>query len=147
MQGELDILKEVCSKLDNGNIAYMLTGSFAANFYAVPRMTRDIDIVIEIQMKDADKVFRIFKSDFYVDKTSINEAIEHLNMFNIIHNELALKIDFIIRKNNEYRQLESREKKEFNLMIHQFGLYHRKILSFPSYIGQKIAFLRCKLKT
>ena len=27
----------------------MLTGSFASNFYIVPRMTWDIDIVIELQ--------------------------------------------------------------------------------------------------
>lgn len=48
MSIELDVLKIVCHKLNTGNIPYMLTGSFAANFYAVPRMTRDIDIVIEI---------------------------------------------------------------------------------------------------
>jgi hypothetical protein len=43
MLNELDVLKEVCSKLEKNAIPYMLTGSFAANYYAVPRMTRDID--------------------------------------------------------------------------------------------------------
>lgn len=47
MTEELEILKLVCKKLDQANISYMLTGSLAANFYAIPRMTRDIDIVIE----------------------------------------------------------------------------------------------------
>lgn len=32
-----------CEGLEKANIPYMLTGSFAANFYANPRMTRDID--------------------------------------------------------------------------------------------------------
>ena len=44
---ELELLKLVCQRLEEAGIAYMLTGSLAANFYAVPRMTRDIDIVIE----------------------------------------------------------------------------------------------------
>ena len=60
---------------------YMLTGSFASNFYAVPRMTRDIDIVIEIQMKEADKIYQLFQKDFYVDKISINDAIQQQSMW------------------------------------------------------------------
>ena len=46
MSDEIDILKLVCQCLEQVDIPYMLTGSFAANFYAVPRMTRDIDIVM-----------------------------------------------------------------------------------------------------
>ena len=48
MLEETEVLKLVCKTLDESNIPYMLTGSFAANFYATPRMTRDIDLVIEI---------------------------------------------------------------------------------------------------
>lgn len=44
---ELDVLKDVCERLDRAGIAYMLTGSMAMNYYAQPRMTRDIDLVIE----------------------------------------------------------------------------------------------------
>ena len=48
MRSEFDTLKLVTERLERSDIKYMLTGSFAGNFYAVPRMTRDIDIVIEI---------------------------------------------------------------------------------------------------
>lgn len=115
MSIELDILKQICSQLDDHEIPYMLTGSFAANFYAVPRMTRDIDIVIEIQMKEADKIYQLFQKDFYVDKISIDDAVQHQSMFNIIHNELAFKIDFIVRKNDEYRLVEFKRKKRIQL--------------------------------
>ncbi len=115
MHSELDVLKDICSQLDSNEISYMLTGSFAANFYALPRMTRDIDIVIEIYPQNVEKVYRIFQKDFYIDKTSINEAIQHRNMFNIIHNDLSLKIDFIIRKDDEYRQIEFQRKKKIYL--------------------------------
>ncbi|MGH7769892.1 MAG: hypothetical protein ACREQP_20785 [Candidatus Binatia bacterium] len=39
---ELEVLKELGRRLDKAGIAYMITGSTAGNFYAVPRMTRDI---------------------------------------------------------------------------------------------------------
>jgi hypothetical protein len=36
MSEELEVLKDVPHRLDDLGIPYMLTGSFAANFYAVP---------------------------------------------------------------------------------------------------------------
>ena len=47
MSDELDVLKSVAARLGEAGIPYMVTGSMAANFYAVPRMTRDIDLVVE----------------------------------------------------------------------------------------------------
>jgi hypothetical protein len=44
MTSESDTIKEIVRRLDNAEIKYMFTGSVAANFYTVPRMTRDIDI-------------------------------------------------------------------------------------------------------
>jgi predicted nucleotidyltransferase len=36
----------------------------------------------------------------------IREAISYYDMFNIIHNETMVKVDFIIRKDTPYRRLE-----------------------------------------
>lgn len=106
MSEEIEILKKVCSKLERAQIPYMLTGSFAANFYAIPRMTRDIDIVIEILKTDLEKFFQLFKDEFYIDREDVEEAIEHQGMFNIIHNNTVFKVDFIIRKDTTYRATE-----------------------------------------
>lgn len=115
MLQELDILKLVCHRLEQIDIPYMLTGSFAANFYAVPRMTRDIDIVIEIHKLDINKLLQIFQKDFYIAKDSISEAIEHQGMFNIIHNDSVFKVDFIIRKNAHYRKTEFQRRRQIKL--------------------------------
>jgi len=48
MQNELDVLRDVSRRLESAGIAYMLTGSMAMNYYAQPRMTRDIDLVLEV---------------------------------------------------------------------------------------------------
>jgi hypothetical protein len=36
---ELDVLAIVTERLESAQMSYMVTGSMAANYYAVPRMT------------------------------------------------------------------------------------------------------------
>lgn len=115
MPEEIDILKLVCQRLELGRIPYMLTGSLAANFYAVPRMTRDIDIVVEIFEFEVDKFFQTFQADFYINKESITDAIKHQNMFNIIHNDTVFKVDFVVRKDSSYRSTEFQRRRKIDL--------------------------------
>ena len=56
MSEELDVLKLVTARLDATGIPYMVTGSMAMNYYAVPRMTRDIDIVVDLSAEHAARV-------------------------------------------------------------------------------------------
>jgi predicted nucleotidyltransferase len=112
---EIDILKFVCMKLNQAELPYMLTGSLAANFYAVPRMTRDIDLVIELLESDVDRFFEVFQHDFYVSKESIADSIRRGGMFNAIHQGSAMKIDFIVRKGSPYRLLEFQRRRQVEL--------------------------------
>lgn len=106
MTHELEILELVCKKLEDAGISYMITGSFASNFYTVARLTRDLDIVVQILEPDVEKFVQAFQRDFYFSKESMIEALKHQGMFNIIHQETVFKIDFIIRKNSSYRITE-----------------------------------------
>ncbi len=54
IQTELDVLRDVSHRLASGGIAFMLTGSMAMNYYAQPRMTRDIDLVVNIASDQTD---------------------------------------------------------------------------------------------
>ena len=112
MSGESEVLKEVCGRLETAHLPYMITGSIAVNFYAVPRMTRDIDIVIEIRKGDIVKITSLFRENFYIDRESVWEAVEKQGMFNILHNEHVIKIDFIVRKETPYRELEFQRRRE-----------------------------------
>ena len=62
MQNELDIVRDVSTRLDGAGIAFMLTGSMAMNYYAQPRMTRDIDLVVALTPAIAGKVVDLFSS-------------------------------------------------------------------------------------
>lgn len=122
MNEESEVMKEVCRRLEAGRIPYMITGSTAVNFYAVPRMTRDIDIVIEIHKDDIDKVVKLFEKDYYIDRESVSEAVGTQGMFNILHNEFVIKIDFIVRKESAYRKLEFQRRRSVVFEGQKFSL-------------------------
>jgi hypothetical protein len=115
MSEEIEILKEVCHKLEQAGISYMLTGSLAANLYATPRMTRDIDFVVEVHNFQVNKFFQIFSNDFYITKEAISAAVMHEGMFNAIHNKSIFKIDFIVRKDTAYRETEFQRRRKVEL--------------------------------
>jgi hypothetical protein len=99
-------LKSVAAQLAGAGIPYMVTGSMAANFYAVPRMTRDIDVVIELSERDVDRITRLFQQEFYIDRDMVQRAVRDHGMFNMIHNALVVKVDCVVRKDTEYRREE-----------------------------------------
>ncbi len=103
---ELEVLQSVTARLEGANIPYMVTGSMAANFYAVPRMTRDIDLVIELSDRDVDRVTRLFQVEYYIDRDMVQRAVRDHAMFNMIHNALVVKVDCVVRKETEYRREE-----------------------------------------
>lgn len=103
MQNELDIVRDVSQRLDGAGLAFMLTGSMAMNYYAQPRMTRDIDLVVALAARDIDTVVRLFHPDYYVSREAVTDSIAHESLFNLIHQESVIKVDCIIRKASPYR--------------------------------------------
>lgn len=112
---ELECLAAVTERLEKAGIPYMVTGSMATIFYAQPRLTRDIDIVIEMKAGDIDRVVGIFKDDFYIDTDMVKTAVSERGMFNIIHLKHSVKIDFIVRKDSPYRKLEFERRRQVEM--------------------------------
>ena len=106
MSDEFTVLALVAAHLDAAGIAYMLSGSVAMGYYAQPRMTRDIDIVVELGHAQADALVAVLASDFYIDDLAVHDAVTRQGMFNAIHSTLIVKVDFIVRKPTEYRRVE-----------------------------------------
>ena len=115
MQNELDIVRDVSARLDSAGIAYMLTGSMAMNYYAQPRMTRDIDVVVALQAGDTERIVRLFSPDYYVSREAVDSSIAHESLFNLIHQESVIKVDCIVRKENDYRQIEFERRQRIRI--------------------------------
>ncbi|GDY21931.1 hypothetical protein LBMAG56_32780 [Verrucomicrobiota bacterium] len=121
MPDELDIVRDVSLRLERGNLAYMLTGSMAMNYYAQPRMTRDIDIVVALTPQDTDTVVGLFTPDYYVSRDAVSSSIAHESLFNLIHQESIIKVDCIVRKNTPYRRAEFERRQR--IVIENFSTW------------------------
>ncbi len=109
------ILKDCTARFEKLGVEYMLTGSMALLHYAVGRMTRDIDIVIEVSNTDSKSIIEEFEPDYYVPHNRVQDAMKRKFMFNLLHQETVVKVDCIIRKDSEYQKLafENRKKIKF----------------------------------
>ena len=115
MQNELDIVRDVSARLERGGLDYMLTGSMAMNYYAQPRMTRDIDLVVALTAQDTDNIVRLFTPDYYVSRDAVSSSIANESLFNLIHQESVIKVDCIVRKNTPYRRAEFERRQRITI--------------------------------
>jgi hypothetical protein len=87
-------------------MSYMVTGSTALNYYAVPRMTRDIDVVVELDAAKGEKLSDVLSSEFYIDRDAIRRAIAERRIVNAIHLERVVKVDLIVLKDTDFARHE-----------------------------------------
>lgn len=118
MNSELEVLRDVIGRLEDAGIAYMLTGSVAMSVYAEPRMTRDIDIVVELAEGDARRVVELFSPDYYVSDEAVRSAISARSMFNLFSLSRLIKVDLIVRKDDEFQRHEFARRERRDLGGH-----------------------------
>ncbi len=111
MDDYLKVLLLVGSRLEQAGIPYMLSGSTAMNFYARPRMTRDVDLIVEMGSADVQRLVTLFQEDFSVDEQEIREALARQSLFNLIHYDTVVKVDCVVRKRTAYRQEEFKRRR------------------------------------
>ncbi len=103
----LDLLKRVCEKLETNSIEYMLSGSIALNLYSIPRMTRDIDIVIHLPKESIEEFVSSFRDGFYCDEEDIRFQVRMQGMFNLIDFDTGNKIEKQINDIVTYLQVKT----------------------------------------
>lgn len=94
---ELELFVE---RLEAIGAPYMITGATAAIIYGQPRVTNDLDVVIELDDGAIAKVLRTFPEEaFYVPPEAVIRA-ESARMsrghFNVIHHESGYKADMYL---------------------------------------------------
>jgi hypothetical protein len=94
---EIDFITIFVSRLNLTGIRYMITGAVACIIYGEPRMTHDLDVVLEVGSNNVEKIASAFPPDaFYRPpvETLIIEAGRPLRgHFNLIHHETGLRAD------------------------------------------------------
>ena len=103
----VSFFQKITDVLDQYQIPYMLSGSIAMGLYTVPRMTRDIDFIVHLEAKNLDLFVSSFGDGYYCDKDAVKDAITGpIKMFNIIDHATGYKADFVVLKDDLFRQEE-----------------------------------------
>jgi hypothetical protein len=113
--------QKITDVLNESNVPYMLSGSVAMSIYIVPRATRDFDFIIHLEEKNVDRFIEHFQEGYYCDKDAVVDAIKRRSMFNIIDHTSGFKADFVVLKDEAFRQEEFSRRKEvdfFDKMIY-----------------------------
>jgi hypothetical protein len=111
-----EVLQKITTALDQNNIAYMLTGSFASAYYGTPRSTQDIDLVVEATPAQLRSLVQSLPGDqYYSDLDAALQAHKAESMFNVIDLSTGWKIDLIIRKSRPFSREEFHRRVRVNL--------------------------------
>jgi hypothetical protein len=75
-------------------LEYFVTGSVAAMHYSTPRLTTDVDLVLELPSWNVAEFCAVFPlPEFYVDPPAAMRAATSGGQFNILHMEQGVKAD------------------------------------------------------
>jgi hypothetical protein len=109
--------QDVIQRLEKENIEYIIVGSLAAMVYGEPRLTRDMDLVLDIHPKDATKLEGLFpQPDFYCPPIEIlSDEIRNRGQFNLLHVQTGLKVDVVIKKTTPFDQSRFERKQRLEL--------------------------------
>ena len=97
-----DLLGAVINVVNSAGVDYMIVGSFAASAHGFERTTHDIDMVIILPQETVPALASAFGEGFYFDEEAAREAVDRVDMFNIIHYDSGFKIDFWMLKDDEF---------------------------------------------
>ena len=92
--GNLELFVSRLEKLD---APYMITGATAAIIYGQPRVTNDLDVVLNLNEEKRARLLELFsETEFYVPPESVIRAEQSRGQrghFNLIHHESGYKAD------------------------------------------------------
>ena len=103
-------------------IPYMVVGSLASMAYGEPRMTRDIDIVIDLRREALEELCAAFPADeYYLSRDAALDALRQHGQFNVIHPESGNKIDFIISGTDPWHREQLARRQRVRLLPNREG--------------------------
>jgi len=129
------------TRLEAVGLSYMVTGSVASMVYGEPRLTLDVDVVLELQIDRAGAFLDAFpESAFYrppLEVVRVEAGRDARGHFNLIHHATGMKADIYLAASDA---------------LHRWGLAHRRRLALgagamwvapPEYvIIRKLEFFR-----
>ena len=92
-----DLFLLFVEKLNRLELPYMVTGSVASILYGEPRLTHDIDIILDLKQDSLQRFIELFPEDEYycppLEVIRVETQRSQRGHFNLIHHETGFKAD------------------------------------------------------
>jgi hypothetical protein len=113
---EHNLFRIFISRLEKYNIPYIVTGAVASVIYGEPRLTHDIDLVVELDDKNAQKIIDAFPSEeFYcppIEVIKLEARRQYRGHFNLIHQASGFKADIYLKGKDDLHKWAFTNKKK-----------------------------------
>ena len=110
----------VIDVLERLSIPHMVVGGFAAIFYGEPRLTLDVDIVVDMKWQHVASFVQAFPiPDYYVSEEGIRDSLQRSYPFNVIQPTTGAKVDLIPLPRDQFTQAAFRRRQR--LEYDEFG--------------------------
>lgn len=107
------------SRLNSLSVRYMVTGAAASIIYGEPRLTNDIDLVVDLNSDDIERFSNEFPSDkFYcppIEVIVLEANRPQRGHFNLIHHETGFKADIYAAGSDELNRWGLANRKQIRV--------------------------------
>ena len=109
-----DIVKRVITALNQAAIPHMLVGSFARNYYAEPRSTKDADVVLSMTKASLTTFLATLGPDFRLDGQMSFETNTGTMRNILMHPESGFTVELFYLSDDPYDQERFQRRRNTN---------------------------------
>ena len=102
MNDDISIALKVVQILDRLEIPYLIGGSLASSTHGLARATADADFLADLKREQINDFVDAVKTDFYVSKESVTDAVKRRSSFNLVDYSSGFKVDIFIPRNRNF---------------------------------------------
>ena len=112
MKSQASLTLRVAEALVNCKIPYLLAGSYASNFYGIPRSTKDADFVIHLAGGAGPELARWLGDEFVFDPQLSFETVTGTYRQLVRHRKKRFKIELFLLSQDPHDQERFRRRRE-----------------------------------
>jgi len=90
------LLERMVAILDEVGVRYAVGGSVASSVLGEPRSTVDLDLAVDIQSSQLERLIERIAPDFYVPLDAARAAVRTRSSFNVLDLASGLKVDLFV---------------------------------------------------
>ena len=118
MADSLEITTLVVAALSRGSVPHVMVGSFARNFHAFPRSTKDADIVLAVDAAGLNRFETGLGRDFALDPQTTFETNTGTFRHTLIHRATEFKTELFLLSQDAFDQERFRRRLPMNFNGH-----------------------------